>query len=588
VPAETLQEQLLAAGAASGGLRFIDPRGGAERESFFAWSVLAERAARVAGGLAALGVAAGETVALVYPTSPEFFDALFGVLLAGAVPVPLYPPVRLGRLAEYQASTARQLAAAEVVLVLADHRLAPLVGEAVATAAPRLGCRALEALPAAPPKRERGRAGDLALVQFSSGTTVDPKPVALEQRAVLAQVAALNSFWRHTPETPQSGVSWLPLYHDMGLIGGVFPALALDATMTLLPPERFVARPALWLRAISRHGATISVAPNFAYALATERIADEELAGCDLSRWWLALCGAETVEAETLRRFADRFARWGFRREALTPVYGLSEAALAVTFGAPDAPFRALRCDRAALAERDEAVEAAGGRELVSVGRPLPGFAIELRDEAGRTVAERRVGRLFVAGPSLFRGYFGRPEATARVLEEGWLDTGDLGFLAGGELFLTGRAKDVLILRGRNHSPADVEQAIDDLVELRRGCAAAVSHHAEGGTTDRLLLFVEHRRGASTAERQRLPARSREAVLQATGLAVDEVHVLLPGTLPRTSSGKIRRGETLRRHLSGELAPPDRAGPLQLVAAFWRGRRALRRALRRTTRQATT
>jgi acyl-CoA synthetase (AMP-forming)/AMP-acid ligase II len=453
----------------------------------------------------------------------------------------------------------------------------------VATGAPRLGCRALAALPAAPQKRERGRGDDLALIQFSSGTTVDPKPVALEQRAVLAQVAALNSFWRHTPESPQSGVSWLPLYHDMGLIGGVFPALALDATMTLLPPERFVARPALWLRALSRHGATISVAPNFAYALATERIADEELAGCDLSRWWLALCGAETVEAETLRRFADRFARWGFRREALTPVYGLSEAALAVTFGTLDDSFRVLRCDREALAERDEAVAAAGGRELVSVGRPLPGFAIELRDEAGAAVGERRVGRLFVAGPSLFRGYFGRPEATARALTNGWLDTGDLGFLADGELFLTGRAKDVLILRGRNHSPADVEQAIDDLVELRRGCAAAVSYHPEGGTTDRLLLFVEHRRGARAEERQSLPARAREAVLQATGLAVDEVHVLAPGTLPRTSSGKIRRGETLRRHLAGELTPPDRIGPLQLAAAFWRGRRALWRTARRAT-----
>ncbi len=576
--AATLQEQLLAC-EGKGGLRFVDPRGGAERERFFDWPALAERAARVAGGLAALGVGPGERVALVFPTSPEFFDAFFGVLLARAVPVPLYPPVRLGRLAEYEASTARMLEVAEAVLVLADGRLAPLVGRAVEAAAPRLGCRALAALPAAPERRERGAADDLALVQFSSGTTVDPKPVALDQRAVLAQVAALNTFWPHTPETPQSGVSWLPLYHDMGLIGCVLPALALDAPLTLVPPERFVARPALWLRALARHRATISVAPNFAYALATERIRDEEMAGADLSGWSVALCGAETVEPETLRRFAARFARWGFRAEALTPVYGLSEAALAVTFGAIDRPFRAVRCDREALATRGAALDAPDGRELVSVGRPLPGFAIEIRDERGATLPERRVGRLFVRGPSLFRGYLGRPEATAKVLVDGWLDTGDLGFIRDGELYLTGRAKDVLILRGRNHSPADVELGVADLAELRRGCAVAVSYRPEAETTDRLLLFVEHRRGATPEERAALPARARAAVLAATGLAVDEVHVLAPGTLPRTSSGKLRRGETLRRHLAGELAPAKSPGALSLLGALWRGKRALRRSL---------
>jgi acyl-CoA synthetase (AMP-forming)/AMP-acid ligase II len=572
----TLQRWLLAAREQPAtGLRFVD---GAERERFVPWAELGARAARVAGGLAAAGVEPGDRVALVYPTSPEFFDAFFGALLCGAVPVPLYPPVRLGRLAEYQSRTAAMLAAAGAVALLADRRLLALVGEAVAEAQPRLGARALDALPAAPPLEREGAPDELGLVQFSSGTTVEPKPVALDHRALVAQVEALDAHWPGETGPRQSCVSWLPLYHDMGLIGAVLPALAIPAVTTLVPPERFVARPALWLRALARHRATISVAPNFAYALATERIRDEEMEGCDLSAWRVALCGAETVSAATLDAFAARFARWGFRGEALTPVYGLSEAALAVTFGELDRPFTRVRVDRSALSRERRAVPADDGIDLVAVGRPLPGFAIELRDEAGAAVEAGRVGRLFARGPSLMRGYLGRPEATAAALRDGWLDTGDSGFLAAdGQLVLVGRAKDVLIVRGANHAPEEVERAVDGVPGVRRGCAVAVSAPAEGGATERLLLFVEHRRGVSRRERAALVARCREAVAAASGLAVDEIHALAPGTLPRTSSGKLRRGETLRLHRAGELAPPRRFGPLALAAALLRGRLALGR-----------
>ncbi len=576
---DTLQTLLLRAREFPGtGLRFVD---GAERESFLPWSELAERAAATGGKLAALGVRRGERVALVYPTGPEFFDAFFGILLAGAVPVPLYPPVRLGRLAEYHARTARMLEAADAVALLADPRLAPLVGEAVAAARPRHGCLSLESLPGDAAATSLGRPDDLGLVQFSSGTTVEPKPVALEQRALLAQVRALNALWPDRDGVRQSGVSWLPLYHDMGLIGCVFPALERPTVLTLIPPERFVARPALWLRAIARHRATVSVAPNFAYALAAERIRDDELAGCDLASWRVALCGAETVSADTLRRFAERFAPWGFRRAVLAPVYGLSEAALAVTFPELGKPFSTLRVARAALAERGEARPASEGdaaSELVSVGRPLAGFRIEVRDDEGKLQPERRVGRVFVTGPSLFREYLGQPLSTAQVLRGEWLDTGDLGFLSAGELYLTGRAKDLIILRGRGYAPDDLERAADEVPGARRGCAAALSYRRDGEETDRLLLFVEHRRRLRAAGRATLGERCREAVLTRTGLPVDEVHVLAPGTLPRTSSGKIRRGETLRRHLGGRLAPPRRVGLWGLARAFWRGRRALRSA----------
>jgi acyl-CoA synthetase (AMP-forming)/AMP-acid ligase II len=586
----TLQQMLARAARVPGtGIRFVDA---AERERFFEWRELARRARGVAAGLARAGVEPGDRVAIVFPTRVEFFDAFFGTLAAGAVPVPLYPPVRLGRLEEYTARTAAMLDAAGAVLALADPRLLPFLGEAVARVAPRLGCRTLDALPRATDERTvEGAPDDLALVQFSSGTTVDPKPVALEQRAVVAQVRALSALWSDDREVVHSDVSWLPLYHDMGLVGAVFPALDRPAVLTLLAPESFVVRPALWLRAIARQRATISVAPNFAYALAAERIRADELEGCDLSCWQSALCGAETVSAVTLRRFADRFARWGFRAEALTPVYGLSEAALAVTFSELGRGVASRRYERTTLAahgravalasEPEAAAEDAAGVELVSVGRPLPGFALELRDALGRPVAERTIGRLFVRGPSLFRGYLGRPEATAAALAGGWLDTGDLGFTDDGELFLTGRAKDVLVLRGQNHAPDEVERALDGVPGVRRGCVAAVSDRADGEDTDRLLLFVELQRGTGPPERAALPARAREAVLAACGLAPDEIHLLAPGTLPRTSSGKIRRRETLVRHLAGTLSPPASVGPIALARAAWRGRRALAAAERK-------
>ena len=578
VPPATLQELLLrSVDFPAAGLRLVDRN---ERTSFLSWAGIAERAAGVAGGLAALGVEPGERVALVYPTGAEFFDAFFGILLASAVPVPLYPPVRLGRLDEYRERTAAMLEAAGAVAVLADRRLMPLLGPALEQARPRAGCRALGELPGGRTLVAAGQADDLALVQFSSGTTVEPKPVALDQRAVLAQVRTLTALWPDTPELAHSGVSWLPLYHDMGLIGCVFPALERPSVLTLLPPEAFVARPALWLRALSASRATISPAPNFAYALAAERVRDDELEGVDLSNWRCALCGAETVVADTLRRFTARFAPYGFRAEALTPVYGLSEAALAVTFPPLGRGPRVGRWARAPLAEAGRAEPDPEGIELVSVGAPLAGFRLEVRAPDGATCAERAVGRLFVAGPSMMREYLGRPEATAQVLAGGWLDTGDLGFLDGGELFLTGRAKEVLIVRGRNHAPEEVEHAVDGLDGVRRGCVVAATQRGDRDSTERLLLFVERRRNRAAGLDEELATRCRAAVAAAAGLAVDQVVVLAPGTLPRTSSGKMRRGEALALHLAGALRPPRRVGWVTLAAELVRGRLALARAQR--------
>jgi acyl-CoA synthetase (AMP-forming)/AMP-acid ligase II len=466
-------------------------------------------------------------------------------------------------------------------LVLSDRLVKRILGRTIELARPPLGCRTLEQLPTDGCARPvESTPDDLAFVQFSSGTTVDPKPVALSQAAIMAQVELLNGFWPDRADLKHSGVCWLPLYHDMGLVGCVFTALERPAVLTLIPPELFLARPAVWLRTISKYRATVSPAPNFAYSLCVSRIADDELRGVDLSSWRFALNGAECVVPAVARSFQQRFARWGFRPEAMMPVYGLSEAALAVTFSDGALPFRSRRFSREALAERNEARETPEGLEIVSAGRPLAGFTLRIVDEQGRELPDRKVGRVLVKGPSLMRGYLDQPEATAQVLKDGWLDTGDLAFVSEGELYLTSRAKDVLILRGRNHSPEEVEAAVDDLPGVRTGCVVAVSHLADGAEGELLLLFVEARREVSRSEYAAIGEACARRVVAATGLTAERVLVLEPGTLLRTSSGKLRRQETLREYLAGTLGPPAPVTPLRLVGEMTRSTLAFARVKR--------
>jgi acyl-CoA synthetase (AMP-forming)/AMP-acid ligase II len=415
----------------------------------------------------------------------------------------------------------------------------------------------------------------LGLVQFSSGTTVDPKPVALTHRALMAQTTSLNGFWPDTPEVRHSGVSWLPLYHDMGLIGCVFTVLERPSTLTLIPPELFVARPAVWLRTLSRYRATISPAPNFAFGLCTEKIRDEELRGVELSNWRVALCGAETVVPAVLDRFADRFAPFGFRPEALTPVYGLSEAALAVTFSDIDKPYsyRSVSRDRPvgnSAAELQDIQEEPNRRRLVSVGRPLPGFEVEVRNQEGDALTGSEAGRIWIRGPSLMREYLNQPQATSMVLRDGWLDTGDVGFLHAGELYVSGRAKDVLIVRGANHSPDEIEAMVSELEAVRTGCAAAVGHLPENADREEIWLFVERSREGIDKESDEIIEACKHQALAHTGIALDRVEVLELGTLPRTSSGKIRRQRALELFLVGDLHPPERVTRARILHAMGR------------------
>jgi fatty-acyl-CoA synthase len=510
----TLQSALESAARSRLGLAFLDAQ---ERETRLSFAELYERAQKAAGGLRQMGIRPRDRVAIVLPTGPEFMDAFFGAVLAGAVPVPLYPPLRLGRMEEFHRRTARMLQVCGARVVLSDARISRFLGVAVAQARPPLG---LQRIRHGQPIAVRSSPSDLLLIQFSSGTTVDPKPVALTHSNVLANAAAIETI---VPgDDAQAGVSWLPLYHDMGLIGCLLLAVYRPGPLTLIPPEVFLARPAIWLRAISRKRTTISVAPNFAYGLCVRRVRDPEMEGVDLSSWRFALNGAEPVAPAVLRRFSERFAPHGFDSRAMMPVYGLSEASLAVSFTPTG---------------RGPRTWVAGGRELASAGAPLPGIDVDVRG-----------GRIFVRGPSVMQGYFGNPAATREALIDGWLDTGDLGFVDGGELFVSGRAKDLVILRGVNHAPQEFEDALDGVDGVRPGCTAAVGVPTAEG--EELVLLVETD-GDADAE------WIRGRVIERTGIRPSEVHLLAPGTLPRTSSGKLRRSEAARQLLAGELRSPD-------------------------------
>ncbi len=579
----TLVHAFAEAGGDPSGVTFV---GLDERETFLTWGAVVDRAARTGAALAALGVAPGDRVAIVLRTEPAFLDAFFGAWWCGAVPVPLYPPVRLGRMDEWIAATARMLDVAGARIVVSGGGTRRLLGGVVERARPPLGCVDAEPLRAGPPAPVRLPApGALALVQFSSGSTVDPKAVALTHGALRAMVDALVVSTQ--PDRSRDAlVCWLPLYHDMGLIGGLLGPATYPGPLALVAPEHFLARPALWPRAVARHHGTISAAPSFAYAYVADRVRPVDLAGLSLARWRLALDGAEPVSGDAMRRFAALLAPHGFDPGALVPVYGLSEAALAVTFARPGAGLEGRRVDPVRLARDGEV--APGDREVLSVGTPVAGVEVAVRPAladrtdgaGGATLGEGRLGRIFVRGPALMQGYLGDPAATARALPGGWLDTGDLGFVVDGALYVHGRAKDVVIVRGANHAPEEFEAPLAGVPGLRPGCAVAVGVPVDG-CGEALVVLAERARGAS--EDGGLASAVRRAVLEATGVEPHEVHLLPPGTLPRTSSGKLRRGEALRRLQAGTLRPPEKVGALKLAAMAARSQLAFARARRRRT-----
>ena len=553
---ETLNDMLAAAAQTGVNLVFVNRK---EQDLQVPMARIREQALSIAADLRSRGVRKGDRVALVLPTCPDFVECFFGVLCAGAIPVPLYPPVRLGRLDEYHRKTAAMVQAVDAAMVVTDERIRRFLGVAVDISAPRLGCVTASSLGGTNSVEVEVAAGDVALIQFSSGTTHDPKPVALTHANLLSNLAAIDRYLIDAGAPNQVGVTWLPLYHDMGLIGNLLSAFYVPAPLVLLPPELFVAVPAAWLRAISRHRGTVTAAPNFAFNLCLKRIRDEELEGVDLSSWRVSLNGAEAVSAAVQRRFDERFARWGLRPSALTPCYGMAEASLGVTFKPAGTSSRTLGVDADKLAL--DGVAAPGSKELVSVGRPLAGVEVEIRDTAGVSLPPGRVGHVFVRGPSVMTGYFGRTDLTDQAIHNGWLDSGDLGFTHDGELYLCGRHKDIVVVRGANHAPEEFEAALDGLPGVRTGCAVAVGFVPAGEDDEALAMLVETTPDAPSTLADDVASRVQEH----TRIQPAHVALLAPGTLPRTSSGKLRRREARTQWLSGTLSPPKKVSAARLL-----------------------
>lgn len=531
------------------------------------YAALESGASRVAAGLQAQGLEPGERVALMLPTGRDYFFAFFGAMLAGGVPVPIYPPVRRAQLEDHLRRQSRILATCEAACLVTNaeaERIARLLGAAVSslrhvTTVPALeaGQARHEPVPRAP--------DDTAFLQYTSGSTGDPKGVVLSHANLLANVRGDGRAMAARPA--DTFVSWLPLYHDMGLIGAWFGSLYHAVPLVIMPPLTFLAKPARWLWAMHRHGGTLSAAPNFAYELCVKRIADADLEGLDLSRWRVAANGAEAISVRTLDAFCARFAPFGFAREAMMPVYGLAECAVGLAFPPVGRGPVIDRVDREALARTGRALPAAEEAparavlELPSCGLPLPGHEIRVVDAAGRELPERAEGRLQFRGPSATSGYFNRPDATAALFDDGWLETGDRAYLARGELHVTGRVKDIIIRAGRNIYPAELEDAVGDLEGVRKGHVAVFGSPDPDSGTERVVVLAETRR-RDAAARESLERAITALAADLIASPPDAVVLVPPNTVLRTSSGKIRRSACRALYEQGRLG--DTAGAVWL------------------------
>ncbi len=560
-------------------------------------------AERVAADLAMRGIGRGDTVALMLPTSRDFFLTFAGTLLAGATPVPIYPPFRADRIAEYAERQSAILANAGARLLVTFREgasvaklLKPLVPslEGVVTAEALAESRA--AAPLGP--QLHSRASDLALLQYTSGSTGNPKGVMLTHANLLANIRAIGEALGLRND--DVGVSWLPLYHDMGLIGAWLMPLYFGLPVVVLSPLAFLSRPARWLRAFHRYRGTIGAAPNFAYELAAAKISEEEIQGLDLSAWRAALNGAEPVLPATLDRFAARFARCGFRRETLLPVYGLAEASLAVTIPPVGRGPRVDRLERAAFTQEGRAVPASDATasaqddsnviSFVSVGPPVPRHEVRIVNDRGEDVAERIEGQLWFRGPSTTQGYYRNEAATAALLPEGaaagWVNSGDRAYRAEGEIYITGRVKDIIIHAGHNLYPHEIEDVVARVPGVRKGCVVAFGATDPVAGTERLVIVAESR-DRDRAARERLAQAIMAQVTESLGLPPDVVEVVPPNAIPKTSSGKLRRDATKQRFLSGELdsdAPPVWLQIARLAAASSSGTNSRRAAASRRNR----
>lgn len=562
--------------------------GDSDTAATFTYAGLQAGARAIAAGLRERGLQPGQCVAIMLPTEAGYFYSFFGVLLAGGIPVPIYPPLRPSQIEEHLRRHSKILdnaGAVALITVPQAKKVAFLLKTHVDSLRHVVTVEELSKPAAAgnwvsPPIGPK----DIAFLQYTSGSTGDPKGVMLTHANLLANLRTMGE--RVQADSTDVFVSWLPLYHDMGLIGACLGSLYHGFPLVVMSPLRFLKKPANWLWAIHHHRGTLSAGPNFAYELCLRAVRDEDIEGLDLSSWRMALNGAEPVSAVTLNNFIQRFARYGFRPEAMAPVYGLAEASVGLALQPPNRGLIVDRIQRKTFLDSGHALPAAADDpnplQIPNCGQPLAGHEIRIVDASGHELPERREGRLEFRGPSCTQGYFRNGDATKKLFHGDWLDSGDRAYMTGGDVYLTGRVKEVIIRGGRNIYPYELEEAVGALEGVRKGCVAVFASTDNQSGTERLVVVAETReRKPEVLDDLRRHIREVGADLLAT--PPDDVVLVPPHSVLKTSSGKLRRSAVRELYERGTLGQGGRALWWQLARI---GLSGVGHQLKRTARQA--
>lgn len=529
----------------------------AGEESIITYQDLLQNAETVAACFQAYGIKPNETCAIMLPTSKAFFYTFFGLLLIGAIPVPIYPPFRPDQIEEYVSRSILILRSAGIRLLitfdqatLLSKQLKPFIPSLMAT----LTFEQLLQRQHHDYKRVTITDQHPALIQYTSGSTGNPKGVLLHHANLLSNLRAAGDAFAVTENDVV--VSWLPLYHDMGLIGKWLGSLYYGVPASIMPPQSFLARPERWLWNIHYHRGSISAAPNFAYGYCTQKIPAHAIEGLDLSSWRIAANGAEAVDPDIFRAFYARFAQYGLNEKAPTAVYGLAESTVALSFSSVNEVQTYDCIDRGALESDKQAINVErnhkGSLELASCGQVIPGHALRIVDDHDNPLPERHVGLIQFKGPSSLVAYYNNDAATEAIKHGPWYQTGDLGYIGDGHLYITGRKKDLIIKAGRNISPETIEEATSQVADIRKSCVIAFGINDRQTGTEQVVIVAEMRKNS---QRQKKAIRDdiRQVISRQLGDPPDKIILVMPGTIPKTSSGKLRRATCKQDYLAGKL-----------------------------------
>jgi fatty-acyl-CoA synthase len=544
------------------GLNFHDPRGTLIR--VYPFSELRRDAIDMAYRLIAMGIGKGDRVALVAETGPDFAALFCGAVYAGAWPVPLPLPTSFGGKEGYIDQLAVQLQSSDPKVLFYPAEIAEMAGAAAKRQEARTGrCDGIAwedfaQAPAVPCELTKANPDDICYLQYSSGSTRFPHGVAVTHEALLNNLSGHAHGMQFTQD--DRCISWLPWYHDMGLVGCFLSMIANQVSADYLKTEDFARRPLAWLDLITRNpGNSCSFSPTFGYDICARRISSQSnvTERFDLTRWRIAGNGADMIRPDVMQNFVNAFAEAGFKASSFTPSYGLAEAVLAVTVMPPGEGIRVelVEEERLSGAPRDLS-RPARYRAIVNCGKPLPDMDVVILGEDGKPRADHQIGKVWCRGPSVMHSYFRNEEATSDCLVDGWLDTGDMGYTAKGYLFIVGRAKDMIIINGKNHWPQDIEWAVEQLPGFNHGDIAAFAIEMENGEEAPAVLV--HCKVSDPEERVKLRDQIADKVRSVTGMSCI-VELVPPRTLPRTSSGKLSRAKAKKLYLTGEIVPIDLA-----------------------------